>query len=100
MITKKTCDIDDDDKRDKKMKLVTCSLQRDCRLAALGNKDCTTMDSALWAGSMDQWFRAKCDVKHTVVHRDYSGFLSSGIDDDNKDISSVNCGHNQLKCRS
>ena len=41
-ITKKTCDIDDDDdKRDKKTKLVTCSLQRDCRLAALGNKDCT-----------------------------------------------------------
>ena len=41
MITKITRDIDDDDKRDKKMKLVTCSLQRDCRLAALGNKDCT-----------------------------------------------------------
>ena len=31
------------------------------------------MDSALWARSMDQWFRAKCDVKHTVVHRDHSG---------------------------
>ena len=41
MITKITGDIGDDDKRDKKMKLVTCSLQRDCRLAALGNKDCT-----------------------------------------------------------